>query len=139
MEAEVGPTLLRAENSMGYFGVSLVKPGTSKPYQAQVKRGGKKVHLGCFATAEEAALCVARSPEGRAAAQKAAAPAPQLTSEEADVAEEEVEAELVEAEEATDVQWAVVEGLEVVEVVAHEDVVDEGGRSEGRPKRRRKA
>jgi len=31
------------------------------------------VHLGHFATAEQAALCVAQSPEGRAAAQKAAA------------------------------------------------------------------
>ena len=76
----MGPTLLRAENSMGYFGVSLVKPGTSKPYQAQVKRGGKKVHLGCFATAEEAALCIARSPEGRAAAAKRVAP--QVSEEE---------------------------------------------------------
>ena len=55
----------------------------SKPYQAQVWRGGKKVHLGGFATAEEAALCVARSPEGRAAAVERAAAAPPLTSEEA--------------------------------------------------------
>ena len=93
-EAE-GLTLLRAKNSTGYFGVCLDKPGTSKPCQAQVKRGGKKVHLGCFATAEEAALCVARSPEGQAAAKKAAA-APPLTSEESDVVE-------VEAAEAADV------------------------------------
>ena len=42
-------------------------------YQARVERGGKKVALGGFATAEEAALHVARSPEGRAAAQKEAA------------------------------------------------------------------
>ena len=61
-------TLLVAENTTGYFGVRLDKPGLSKPYQAQVWRGGKKAHLGMFATAEEAALCVARSPEGRAAA-----------------------------------------------------------------------
>ena len=84
-------------------------------------------------------LCIARSLEGLAAAQKAAAAAPPLTSEEADVVEVEAEVELVEAEEAADVQWAVVEGLEVVEVMAHEAVVDEGGRSEGRPKRRRNA
>ena len=38
-----------------------------------VWRGGKTVHLSYFATAEEAALCIARSPEGRAAAQRAAA------------------------------------------------------------------
>ena len=39
--------------------------------------------LGSFATAEEAALCIARSPEGQAVAtQRAAATAP-LTSEEA--------------------------------------------------------
>ena len=40
------------------------------------------MHLGTFATAEEAALHVARSPEGQEAAQRAAA-APPLTSKEA--------------------------------------------------------
>eukprot|EP00964_Phaeocystis_antarctica_P044929 scaffold25824_cov58-Phaeocystis_antarctica.AAC.4 len=69
-------TLLVAESKTGYFGVH------PKPYQALVKRGGKTVSLGMFATAEEAALCVARSPEGQAAAQRAVAPPP-LTSEEA--------------------------------------------------------
>ena len=53
--------------------------------------------------------------------------------------EEEVEAELVDAEEAEDVQWVVAEVMEVVTVVEHEDVVGEGGRSEGRAKRRRNA
>ena len=66
-------TLLKADNKTGYFGVCLLQPGKSKPYQAQVSRGGTKVSLGCFATAEEAALCIARSPEGQAAARKAAA------------------------------------------------------------------
>ena len=61
-EAE-GLTLLVAENKTGYFGVRL-KPGRVKPYEVQVRRGGNKVVLGYFATAEEAALCVARSPEG---------------------------------------------------------------------------
>eukprot|EP00964_Phaeocystis_antarctica_P088215 scaffold56137_cov56-Phaeocystis_antarctica.AAC.4 len=75
-------TLLVAENTAGYYGVTLANPSKPKPYQAQVWHGGKRVHLGSFATAEEAALCVARSPEGRAAAQRAAAAAP-LTSEEA--------------------------------------------------------
>ena len=73
-------TLRLADNKTGYYGVCLAKPGQAKPYQAGVTRGGKTVHLGCFATAEEAALCVARSPEGEAAAQRAAA---ELTSEEA--------------------------------------------------------
>ena len=40
----------------------------SKPYEATESRGGKTVSLGYFATAEEAALCIARTPEGRAAA-----------------------------------------------------------------------
>ena len=40
------------------------------------------VHLGSFVTAEEAALCVARSPEGQEAAQRAAAATRPLTSEE---------------------------------------------------------
>ena len=57
----------------------LTNPGYPKPYQARVRRGGKVVGLGSFATAEEAALCVARSPEGRAAAERAA---PQLSEEE---------------------------------------------------------
>ena len=74
-------TLLVAENKAGYFGV-YHQPGRPKPYLAQVWRGGKVVTLGCFATAEEAALCIARSPEGQKAAQRAAA-APPLTSEEA--------------------------------------------------------
>ena len=78
-------TLLVADNKTGYFGVSL-NPGRSKPYEARVRRGGKLVHLGSFATAEEAALCVARSPEGQAvAAKRAAAPPPPLTAEVLDV------------------------------------------------------
>ena len=74
-------TLLVADNRTGYFGVTH-QAYKSKPYQARVKRAGRQVYLGSFATAEEAALCVARSPEGQAAAQKAAAAVP-LTSEEA--------------------------------------------------------
>ena len=69
-------TLLVARSKTGYFGVGLSKPGHPKPYHAQVSRGGKQVHLGRFATAEEAALCVARTPEGQAAAERAAAAAP---------------------------------------------------------------
>ena len=81
-EAE-GLVLLVAENTTGYFCVVLASPGKPKPYMARVKRGGKNVSLGSFATAEEAALCIARSPEGQAAAQKAAAVAPSLTSKQA--------------------------------------------------------
>ena len=73
-------TLLKADNKAGYFGVRH-RPGKTKPCQARVTRGGKEVSLGQFATAEEAALCVARSPEGQAAAKRTAA-APPLTSEE---------------------------------------------------------
>ena len=102
-----GLTLLKADNKAGYFGVSLAHPGQPKPYEARVRRGGKDVFLGSFATAEEAALCVARSPEGRAAAERAAA-APLLTSEEAEVVEV-LEAEEVEEE---------AENVPMVEVVA---------------------
>ena len=38
-----------------------------------MRRGGKYVSLGSFATADEAALCVARSPDGQAAARRATA------------------------------------------------------------------
>ena len=71
--------LHEAKNKTGYMGV-YHNPSSklAKPYQAQVSRGGKDVHLGRFATAEEAALCVAQTPEG----QRRAAAAPPLTSEE---------------------------------------------------------
>ena len=67
-------TLLVADNSSGYFGVVHLanQAGQRKPYQAQVTRGGKRAILGYFAAAEEAALCVARSPEGKAAAGRTA-------------------------------------------------------------------
>ena len=77
-----GLTLLKADNKTktGYYGVYLKSPGyPMKPYQADMSRGGNKVSLGSFATAEEAALCVARSQERRAAAKRAA---PQLSEEE---------------------------------------------------------
>eukprot|EP00964_Phaeocystis_antarctica_P157158 scaffold127220_cov63-Phaeocystis_antarctica.AAC.1 len=78
-------TLRVAETKTGYSGVYLDTRCKAKPYQVQVRRGGKDVSLGSFATAEEAALCVARSPGGQAAAARVAAPppAPPLTSEEA--------------------------------------------------------
>ena len=74
-EAE-GLTLLKADNKAGYYGVHHTNPGYPRPYTAQVRRGGTMVNLGSFATAEEAALCIARSPEGRAAAERAAAAPP---------------------------------------------------------------
>eukprot|EP00964_Phaeocystis_antarctica_P103601 scaffold68862_cov65-Phaeocystis_antarctica.AAC.1 len=76
-------TLLVAESKTGYFGVNRSKPGKPKPYQAQVRCGGKRVHLGYFATARKAAVGIARSPEGQAIAAERAAAAVQLTSEEA--------------------------------------------------------
>ena len=54
-----GLTLQPSDNAAGFKGVSF-NSGKSKPYQAHVKRGGKAVHLGYFATAEEAALCYVR-------------------------------------------------------------------------------
>ena len=79
-----GLTLLVADSKAGYFGVCHANPGRPKPYEARVSRGGKKVYLGYFATAEEAALCFARSPEGlaAAAAERAAAPPQPRGSEE---------------------------------------------------------
>ena len=87
-EAE-GLTLVRQESSRyssitGYKGVA-VQSGRMKPYQAEVRRGGKSVLLGHFATAEEAALVYARTPEVQAAVAAAAAPPspPPMTAEEA--------------------------------------------------------
>ena len=80
-QAEAEPlTLLEADNQTGYFCV-YHQHGKCKPYKAEVLRRGKLMYLGNFVTAEEAALCVARTPEGRKAAKRPAA-APPLTSEE---------------------------------------------------------
>ena len=79
-------TLRLADNTTGYFGVYLDKSCKTKPYQAKLSRCGKNVHLGSFATAEEAALCVARSPEEGLAhglAPPRSAAAPQSTREDA--------------------------------------------------------
>ena len=66
-------SMVVAENKTGYFGVTLNKPNRRpEPYEAKVRRGGKKVHLGSFATADEAARCIAQTPEGQVAAQRAA-------------------------------------------------------------------
>ena len=55
-----GLTLLKANNTAGYKGVSYDRI-RAKPYKAEVRRGGKQVHLGTFATPEEAALCYAKT------------------------------------------------------------------------------
>ena len=149
-----GLTLRVADNKAGYFGVTLNKPGQPKPYLARVWRGDKHLHLGYFATAEEAALCVARSPEGRKAAERAAAalpprrsekegqgPAPAMPSravlkEEGTVPPMPAGA-LVKEEEVPSMPPGAFFKEEVVVKREHAFVVDEGGRSEGRPKRRR--
>ena len=141
-EAE-GLTLLKADNTTGYFGVTLTYPDTPKPYQAKVWRGGKDVYLGCFATAEEAALCVARSPEGRAAAAKRVAP--QVSEEEgkgtvppmppgAFVKEEDVPAAAVVKEEGAVPPMPPVDAF----VVKSEAIVKVEGSSGCRPKRHRR-
>ena len=69
-EAE-GLVLVRSDrNSSGFKCVSvpLARANVSKPYLARVRRDGHDFLVGSFATPEEAALAVARTPEGRAAA-----------------------------------------------------------------------
>ena len=80
-EAE-GLTLPRSDNSTGFKGVGFSSSRKSKPYMAQMKRGGKRVCFGSFATAEEAALRYARTPEAQAAAAAPPEPPP-MTAEEA--------------------------------------------------------
>jgi len=68
-----GLTLAKANRgALGYFGVTQ-RRGL---FVAQTRR-----YLGAFATAEEAALAVARTPEGRAAAAAQAAMAPMTSNE----------------------------------------------------------
>ena len=89
-EAE-GLTLLRSESgSTGYKGVYLdSSKDYTKPYQARVQRGGKKVTIGYFATAEEAALHVARDSEAQAAAQQSPAASHAASSRKRKVRSEE--------------------------------------------------
>ena len=80
-EAE-GLTLLRSESSnTGYMHVTFKGSRKSRPYQARVKRDCQHLSLGNFATAEEAALCYARTPEAQAAV--AALALADMTAEEA--------------------------------------------------------
>ena len=62
-EAE-GLTLARSDNESGYRNVFTRPHSKVRPYEAKVWRDSKHVHIGCFDTAEEAALHVARTPEG---------------------------------------------------------------------------
>ena len=112
------------------------------------------MRLGCFATAEQAALCIARSPEGRKAAERvASAAAPRRSEEEGQGPPPAMPSRAVLKEEGTVPPMpagAFVKEEEVPlmppgafvkeEVVVkreHAVVADEGGRSEGLPKRRR--
>ena len=76
--AAEGLKLERSNRTAGYKGVNM----HDSRYQARVFRAGKEVYLGCFVTAEEAALAVARAgartdpPAASPAAAKRAAPPP---------------------------------------------------------------
>merc|ERR1740139_819658 len=77
-EAE-GLTLVRSSSSQsGFLNVGMNASSKVRPYQASVRRDGKQVYLGHFATAEEAALHFARTPEAQAAA---ALPPPMTAAE----------------------------------------------------------
>ena len=94
-------------NQSGYRNVSLHLDNATRPYKASVTRGGKKIHLGCYVTAEEAALHVARTPEAkanrmeaeaRAAAAKADAAKPRTAASQArEAAKQAVKAALIQA------------------------------------------
>jgi hypothetical protein len=84
--AAEGLTLLNAENAAGFKDVFIANGGTgTKPFQASLRHDGRTKFLGNFATAEEAALAVARflGPEGVAAALVPPAPEPTMTAAEA--------------------------------------------------------
>ena len=64
-EAE-GLTLQKADSVTGYRHVVMNRNSETKPFKANVRRDNKQVYLGSFATPEEAALAVARTPEAQA-------------------------------------------------------------------------
>ena len=100
--AAEGLSLLHAENATGFKGVSYSN-NLSKPFKAQLEHGGRTQSLGRFATAEAAALAVARflGPERVAAALTPAAPAPTMTAAEAHAAAEEEGLTLLRADNST--------------------------------------
>ena len=110
-----GLMLRVADNKTGYFGVYLNNPSRAQPFMALVRCSGKLVHLGSFATAEEAALCVARSLEGQVAAQETVA-APPLTGD------DDGDDDAGEEDEDT-VETVVLDAVEVL--VASDDSGDE--------------
>ena len=62
-----GLTLRKTDNNSGFANVYVISHLGRlpvRPYQAKMYHNGKTWTLGSFATAEEAALCVARSPMG---------------------------------------------------------------------------
>jgi len=130
VEAE-GLTLLRAEsNSTGYKGVSFnSRRAGAKPYQAQVRRGGKTVTLGCFTTAVEAALCYARTPEAQAAVAAEAAPQapPPMTAEEA-VRQAEAEGLMLLRAESSSTGYKGVGWLKRLEAKPYKAEVRRGGK-----------
>jgi len=60
LAAQEGLLLVRHNNSTGFKGVTLSHCSLRSPFQAHSRLRGKKVHLGVFATAWEAALCYSR-------------------------------------------------------------------------------
>ena len=75
--AREGLTLSTSSNSTGYKGVSYCpKERGSKKYKLEVKTRGKTAFLGCFATAEQAALFYARWEAGRDTSDLIAPPPP---------------------------------------------------------------
>ena len=92
-----GLIMPRAESKTGFRGVTHVTGKKARPFQAWVCRDGKLERLGRFATPEEAALCRARTPEGKKAANRSArggksGPVP-MTVEEAEAQAEAAEAQ----------------------------------------------
>ena len=59
--AASAPPCADKNTATGYAGVYPNNSATN-PYRAVVRLDGKQVSLGCFSTAEEAALCIARLP-----------------------------------------------------------------------------
>ena len=138
-------TLLVAENKTGYHGVYPYHRSKDRPFVAQVTQDGRVLTLGCFSTAEEAAMCVARTPEGRAAAKRAASapparPDPAAIEMVAQEAAEATEAEAAETAAAAGAEAEAAEAAAAVEKAAAEKAAAEkaaDGQVSGRTRMRK--
>ena len=95
--------MLQSSINKGYKGVYFSPTSVYKPYRVEVRRCGKTVFLGQFATPEEAALCYARAAAALAASSRKRKAEPEEELEDAE--EDDVEVSVARRAWQTRLAW----------------------------------